>query len=115
MSVLSERIAKARERAGLSKTELARLIGVKPPSVTNYEQGKRKPTVETLSIMSEVLGVTSDWLIGNEPDNELSDEEALSKYSPFFISTLTTPEARDRAIRCMKRLLHNPHANIDQI
>lgn len=105
MNVFAERLAKARKHAGIGKTELARKIGVKPPSVTNYECGKRMPSVETLSKIADVLDVTTDWLLGIEPDNDLTDEEVLSKYSPWFLGTLTTQASRDRAIRSMRKML----------
>lgn len=105
MTILAERLTKARERAGIGKTELARRIGIQPPSVTYYEQGKRTPSLATLAKIAEALDVTSDWPIGIESDIVLTDEEVLAKYSPYFLSTLDTPEAKDRAVRSMKRLL----------
>jgi hypothetical protein len=49
-------ITVARERAGLSKRELARRAGTSPAAIVKYESGATSPTVDTLNRILEVAG-----------------------------------------------------------
>jgi DNA-binding transcriptional regulator YiaG len=44
-----------RERAGLSASEVARLLGVSQPTVSNWENGKRVPRGEPAMKYAELL------------------------------------------------------------
>lgn len=98
------RIKKARETAGLSKAELAKRLGMSAAMITYYEKNEKFPGFQNLAKMSEILNVTSDWLLGIEKDEDPSDEEVLMGYSDWFLSTIKTPEERERAIRIMRKL-----------
>ena len=61
---LGERIASARQQAGLTQEQLAQKLGVTQRVVTYWE---RKPVAlkpEQLSTLSATLGVTADFLLG---------------------------------------------------
>lgn len=98
------RIKKAREAAGLSKADLAKKLGVSAAMITYYEKNEKLPGFQNLAKMSTILNVTSDWLLGIERDDDPSDEEILLGYSDWFLSTIKTPEDRERAIRLMRKL-----------
>lgn len=51
------RIRELRERRGISQSELARRMGVKHPSVVQWETGKAMPAAAKLPKLAEVLGV----------------------------------------------------------
>ncbi len=60
---LAERVKKAREAAGLSKSELARLCGVSPSAVTQWESGETKTLEgENLVRAADALRVDALWL-----------------------------------------------------
>lgn len=46
----------SRERAGLSKRELARRAGTSPAAIVKYESGATSPTVETLDRILRAAG-----------------------------------------------------------
>jgi predicted nucleotidyltransferase/DNA-binding XRE family transcriptional regulator len=52
----AELLRTARERAGLSQTELARRVAVPQSMVSAYEAGKREPALPTLSKLIEATG-----------------------------------------------------------
>ena len=53
---LLESLIKARERAGLTQTELAKKIGTKQPALSRLERGGfKKATVETLKKIADAL------------------------------------------------------------
>lgn len=63
---LGERIAAARQQAGLTQEQLAKKLGVTQRVVTYWE---RKPVAlkpEQLSALAAALGVTADFLLGRQ-------------------------------------------------
>lgn len=57
----SERIRAARKHAGLTQSELARLVGIDQTSISNLERGKSQGSSHTASI-ARVCGVSAIWL-----------------------------------------------------
>lgn len=55
MSTVGERLQTVRNRAGLSQTELTRLLGWGKNRISNYETGTRLPSVEDLEFIGESL------------------------------------------------------------
>ena len=58
------RYKEARRRAGLSQKAAAISLGVRPPSMSDWESGKTKPTHEHLVAMAALYETTIDYLIG---------------------------------------------------
>lgn len=50
----------------MTQTELANKIGVVKGTIANYESGLRKPDNDKLIALSEVFGVSVDFLLGLE-------------------------------------------------
>ena len=60
-----ERLAEALDRAGLSRSELARRIGADRSTVSDMlGEGTGLPGAHLVANCAEVLGVPSDWLLG---------------------------------------------------
>ena len=76
--MLGPRIAALRRSAGWSQAELAQRLQVSPSAVGMYEQGRREPSAATLVAMSQVFGVSTDYLLTGRPLNP-PDEQALSR------------------------------------
>lgn len=53
---LRKEIAKARQRAGLSRVELARRMRTKQSTIAQLERGGRSPNVKTLRKLAEATG-----------------------------------------------------------
>lgn len=65
MSVkFGDRVAQARKEKGLSREELAALIGTSAPIVGRYERGDMMPSIEIATNIAEALGVSLDFLVG---------------------------------------------------
>lgn len=58
---LGERLRFARKRAGMTQAQLARLVGIKQPSIAQIESGETKGTVNAASLAS-ALNVRALWL-----------------------------------------------------
>lgn len=57
LSTIGEKIKTVRLQKGVSQAALARCLGVSTAMICQYEVGKRKPKVETLSKIAGALGV----------------------------------------------------------
>lgn len=64
MNGIGDRIIEARERAGLSQTELAEACGMASTQLSRYELGKSVPRKATLRRLASALNVTEGWLVG---------------------------------------------------
>ena len=60
------RIRETREGKGLSQKQVAIEVGVKSPSVSNWESGKTTPTPENYIAMARLFDVSVDYLLGRE-------------------------------------------------
>ena len=59
---LGERIAAARNRAGLTQLQLAQELGLPLFQVADWERGAAEPSLEQMAALCRVLDVTSDYL-----------------------------------------------------
>lgn len=77
------RFKEARLKAHYSQKAAAISLGVKPPSMSGWESGDTKPTLENLKGMAELYGVTVDYLLGSDETIKkqptVSDDELLSR------------------------------------
>lgn len=67
MSVLSKRLKEARERKKLSQVEVYRLTSINNKTLSGYEHAVSEPDPETIKILADLYGVTTDFLIGHDP------------------------------------------------
>ena len=59
-----ENIKRARGSSLMSQEELAELTGLSSVQIGRYERGEQKPSIEALTKIADVLGTTTDYLIG---------------------------------------------------
>lgn len=65
-ATFGDRVAGAREAAGLRQEELARRIGVKLTTIQNWENDHSEPRANKLQMMSGMLNVSMRWLLTGE-------------------------------------------------
>ncbi len=56
-------LRKMRTRIGITQTELARRLGVRQNTITQWERGSRQPRAEMLPKLADTLGCTLDELL----------------------------------------------------
>ena len=71
------RIAALRRAAGISQSELAKMLKISPSAVGMYEQGRREPALDILVAMAEIFGVTIDFLVTGKTGNT-EEEDRLT-------------------------------------
>lgn len=62
--MLGDELREARERAGLTQEQLAFRAGLSRPYVSQLEHGHKSPTLETLFLVCDALGVAAADLVG---------------------------------------------------
>lgn len=96
-----------REEKGLFQKDIAKLLNVSVPAVNQYESGKRDMSTDTLIILSEYFGVTTDYLLGKtdirNPGQQIDDvlNEAMigmSKEEYEALNETQKKQIRDFAI-----------------
>lgn len=71
---IAVRIREARKLAGLSQTQVANILGIHRPSVTEIEAGNRRVSAEELARMAELFDVSVAWLVGKASESIESDD-----------------------------------------
>lgn len=70
----SDRLKVARRKKGMSQSELGKMVEVSLNTLSRWEQGERIPRGDELAALSDVLGVSTDYLIkGVEPVGDISN------------------------------------------
>ncbi|QFS81652.1 HTH-type transcriptional regulator ImmR [Roseivivax sp. THAF40] len=75
-ATFGDRVAAAREAAGMSPEQLARRIGVKARTLQNWENDLSEPRANKLSMLSGLLNVSMIWLLTGEGEGVVGPGEA---------------------------------------
>ena len=94
-SQITERLKEARKLAGLSQGQVAKILGLHRPSVSEMEAGNRRVSADELARLAEIYDVSVTWLLGEAPEMidihdprlELAARE-LSKLKPDDLERL---------------------------
>lgn len=62
-ATFGDRLAGAREAAGLSQAAFAGKLGVKPAVIAGWEDDLKEPRANRLSMVAGILGVSITWLL----------------------------------------------------
>lgn len=74
---IASRIRQCRKALQLTKAELADKTGLTPAAITQFEEGKRLPSAESLKKLGDVLQVSVGYLLGTEKDEEFLKDPQL--------------------------------------
>jgi transcriptional regulator with XRE-family HTH domain len=75
---IAKRLSLARETAGLSQGQAAKILKMHRPTITEIEAGRRKVSAEELLQFSEIYKVDINWLLGKDGDGEDSSQFKLA-------------------------------------
>lgn len=88
MASIGERLRMAREQAGLSQGQVARLLGMHRPTISEIEAGRRRVTAEELVTFAKTYEASVEWLSGADPVDDGTNDRVrlaareLSKLKP---------------------------------
>lgn len=94
-AAIAERLREARKAAGLSQGQVAKLLNMHRPTISEIEAGNRRVSAVELSTFAETYDITVSWLLGesaeqleaNDPRLQLAARE-LSKLKPDDLDRL---------------------------
>lgn len=108
LQVVAKRIKIRRMYMGMSQAKLAMLTGITQGQVSRYEGGKSSPTAESIISMAHILGTSTDWLLGQADEEDVSkiNLESLTeqelKILHYFRST--SPSLRESVVETVRQM-----------
>ncbi len=75
---ISDKILNLRKENGLSQEAFAEKLGVSRQSVSKWESGAAMPDIDKIVSISEIFGVTTDYLLKENTPRTLNDSEDCS-------------------------------------
>ncbi len=90
--ILAEKITQLRKQNGWSQEELAENLGISRQSVSKWESGASIPDLERIVKMSELFGVSTDYLMKDELE-EVTFSESKDKYEEDNVKSVSVEEA----------------------
>lgn len=68
MTDFSKRLRELRQEKGMTQQQIAALLNLKQQSYLRYENGTGEPSFNTLIRLTQIFGVSSDYLLGISND-----------------------------------------------
>lgn len=62
----ANRLRKLRERRGISRRVLSERCGLSKDMISIYERGEVEPSANTVCLLADIFGVTTDYLLGRK-------------------------------------------------
>ena len=111
-ATFGDRLAAAREQAGMSQSQLAKRLGVKKATMSSWEQDLSEPRANKLSMAAGMLNVSIMWLLTGEGDGmqtPIDEEDEATVDLTYALRELREIRAEmrasaERAARLEKRL-----------
>ena len=79
MDTIGERLKILRNDKKLTLQQLADLIGTHKGNLSSYESNKYEPSAQTVIMLSNIFGVTTDWILkgveGEDLNVQISQQE----------------------------------------
>lgn len=75
------RLAELRKKNNISQAELSKAIGYSQNMISRWENGSRDPNTQTIKVIADYFGVTTDYLLGDEQKNRLNELRKERKLS----------------------------------
>lgn len=110
-ATFGDRVAGARDAAGMTQAQLARRLGVRKATLVGWEEDLSEPRANKLSMMAGLLNVSIMWLLTGEgegtsaPDGDEAFEPDLSSFLAELREIRAEMRANaERAARLEKRM-----------
>ncbi|KDM67996.1 helix-turn-helix domain-containing protein [Acidiphilium sp. JA12-A1] len=97
--LIAQRIREARQLAGLSQGQVAKLMGMHRPTVSEIEAGNRRVTADEITRFAEIFDVSTAYLLGEAPDRLAMDDPKLQLAARELAKL--SPDALDGLLRAL--------------
>ncbi|MFK7874701.1 MAG: multiprotein-bridging factor 1 family protein [Paracoccaceae bacterium] len=117
VATFGDRLAAAREAAGMTPEIFAKRLGVKLTTLSRWEEDLAEPRANRLSMMSGLLGVSMPWLITgvgagvetSDIDEQNADTRALlSELRQIRADMMAKAEHVGRIEKRLRKMLQEP-------
>lgn len=108
-SLIGSRLKEARRLAGLSQDQVAKMINIPRPSVSEFESGNRRVSADELTSLCEIYDVSTDWVVGNSASTISKDDPRL-ELAARELSKLKDDDL-DRLLKVMAAMRTNDEGN----
>jgi transcriptional regulator with XRE-family HTH domain len=98
-TVIASRLREARKMAGISQGQVAKLLEMHRPTISEIEAGNRRVSAEELSKFAEMYDVTTSWLLA-ETAEQLETDDPRLQLAARELSKLK-PDDLDRLLRLL--------------
>lgn len=106
---ISSRLKLAREMAGLTQGQVAKLLQLHRPTISEMEAGRRKVAADELRQLSDIYDVSIAWMMGMDEEDSIDADDrvklAARELAKFrdedldrilqLLRTLRSPEASE--------------------
>lgn len=104
--LIAQRIREARILAGLSQGQVAKMMGMHRPSISEIEAGNRRVTADELTRLADIFEVDTAYLLGEAPDRLAMDDPKLQLAARELAKL--SPEALDGLLRALAAMRTEP-------
>ncbi|MEM7537469.1 MAG: helix-turn-helix transcriptional regulator [Chloroflexota bacterium] len=108
-NVIPARLKAAREHAGLSQGQVAKLLEIRRPSISEMETGKRKVSGQELARLAEIYDVRISFLVGEDSEAD-SVEQIRYELAARELANLKS-EDLDRVMQLLATLRSQKESN----
>lgn len=100
---IASRLRLAREMAGLSQGQVAKMLGLHRPSISEAEAGRRKVSAEELTELARIYGVELSWLACADTEEITNLDQDRIQLAARELSKLK-PDDIDRLLHLLSAL-----------
>lgn len=98
-ALVASRLREARKMAGLSQGQVAKMLELHRPTISEIEAGNRRVSADELSKFAELYDVTVSWLLAETAEQLTTDDPRL-QLAARELSKLK-PDDLDRLLRLL--------------
>ena len=99
MSTLYERIFICSTQLGITGNKLGELLGLKKSPLTDWKNGKSKPTLDQLEKMCDIFATSADYLLFGHEIRKSTETEKNSIIYLICYQTLTGRNCRNYEVK----------------
>ena len=70
IEIIQKRIAESIRQSGLTQTEIAKKLSIKPTQICSYIHGRKLPALDTLANLCKVLDVDANYILGIDEETK---------------------------------------------